>query len=141
MSISLSYDCLLTIKDNETTEKKIDFITKLKDLFVKYNQNSGEGFDYDNENALCFSLYARHYFMSDIINLLEEYKETIDKATLFCNADADDFPANEPFPFLTYVEVINNTVEEQTLYRKIDGMWSHYTYKQIQDAKENNICL
>ena len=64
-----------------------------------------------------------------------------DKATLFCNADTDDFPANEPFPFLTYVEVINNTVEEQTLYRKIDWMWSHYTYKQIQEAKENNICL
>lgn len=115
-----------------------EFADKFKELLGKYD---GDGKFMCNEDGLLqFKNFARHFFMSDCKQLIEDNIDKIIDGRLWFNCDDEDGSCDNPFPFAFLVEIVDGKVYEETLETRLPYDWSfHFVdWKWFEGLHEKN---
>lgn len=105
-------------------ENKDEFAKKFLEIAKPYDSNMS--FMCNDDGLLQFINYARHFFMSDISDMLEKNVEMIDFGSLeFICYDEDGSPKN-PFSHIITLEIVDGKVYEESLDTRLPCDWEHY---------------
>lgn len=126
----------LILMDN----KNSDFINKFGDLCLKYDNNCL--FKMNSENVIKFKLYARHYFMSEFEELVNEYINDINSGQIHFTCDDEDGSFDNPFPNYVYVEICEGKYFEQSIVTRFSYDWGYgfnSDFKDIIEERRNEV--
>lgn len=120
-------------KEKEFTEKFMK-LAKLYDeemMFLKFSCNEN--------NLMEFSNYARHYFINDLIDMLNENIDCIKCGEVWFSCyDEDSFNDKEGFPFMEFYEIKDGILYEQTLYKRLTLGWERGKYENCDEVLDEN---
>ena len=98
-----------------------EFADKFKELLEKYSGN--KKFMCNEDGLLQFKNFARHFFMSECKQLIEDNIDKIIDGRLCFNCGDEDGSCDRPFPFYVLVEIVNGKLFEETLETRLPGDW------------------
>lgn len=121
--MAVCFDGHGTIRLKKETAK--DFADKFKELLGKYD---GDGnFMCNDDGLLQFKNFARHFFMRDCRQLIEDNIDLVEDGRMWFKCDDEDGSVDNPFPFAVMVEIVDGKVYEETLNTRLPYDWSfHY---------------
>lgn len=130
MSICLHCNGLLVVD----TDKKEEFINKLSELASSYHNDGAV--ENKVKDTIEISLYVRHFFMNDFMELAKKYIDNIEGKVWFSRIEGDGSIDN-PFPQAVYVEFVGGKMFEQTIWTRLCEDWD--CYAQIEEREETNV--
>lgn len=120
---------------------KQDFTKEFSDKFTKLAIPFDEKMSFmcNDKGLLQFMIYARHYFVWELIELLEENVEMIDSGRLWFSCyDEDSMCDDEGFPFIIFIEIKDGKVYNQSLNKRLPEEWMFYNTDQEWFDNERN---
>lgn len=124
-----------------------EFAEKFKQLSEKYDKETV--FTCSEEGCLNFKNYARHFFMGECQNLIEENISSIIFGRLLFTCYDEDGSVNKPFPFFIMNEIVDGNLYSEALhtrlpyelnYTTIDGMpYCALSESNIDGTHENDV--
>lgn len=121
-------------------ENAKEFVDKFIELAKQYKTD--DKITYKKDVLLEFETYARHYFMSNLIEMLEENIEDVECGNIWFSCHDEDSSDEEGFPFINFVEISNGKLYKQTLYRRLPCDWTFHLDSITGDeslAEERNL--
>lgn len=101
-----------------------EFADKFKELLEKYNGN--KKFMCNEDGLLQFKNFARHFFMSDCKQLIEDNIDKIIDGRLWFKCDDEDGSCDRPLPFVFMVEIVDGKVFDENLETRLPYDWSFH---------------
>lgn len=133
MAICFHGEGEILLKEDKTKE----FIDKFIELSKSYDENTN--FSCNENNLFKFNNYARHYFMVDLKELLNQNIDSIKCGQIWFSCyDEDCFNDEEGFPFMHFFEMKKGVFYEQTLYKRLSFGWEDGRY-EMSEEEINNI--
>jgi hypothetical protein len=113
---------------NGTILLKKENAKKFVDKFIELAKQYGtdDKITCEKDVLLKFETYARHFFMSDLIEMLKENIENVECCDAWFSCDDEDSFDDEGFPFINFIEISNGKIYEQTLYRRLPCDWLYH---------------
>lgn len=105
-------------------EKASEFADKFKELSGKYDRDGK--FMCSEDGLLQFKNFARHFFMRDCKQLIEDNIDKIIDGRLWFKCDDEDGSCDRPFPFAFMFEIVDGKVFEENLETRLPYDWSFH---------------
>ena len=119
MSICFHVNGIILMND-----KNSDFIKEFGELCLKYDDTCL--FQMNDSGSLKFKLYARHYFMNDFKDLVNDKIDSINSGQIHFSCTDEDGSLNHPFPYYVYVEICESNFFEQVIETRLPYDWGYY---------------
>ena len=119
MSICFHVNGIILMND-----KNSDFIKEFGELCLKYDDTCL--FQMNDSGSLKFKLYARHYFMNDFKDLVNDKIDSINSGQIHFSCTDEDGSLNHPFPYYVYVEICEGNFFEQVIETRLPYDWGYY---------------
>lgn len=105
---------------------KDSFIKGFLDIAVPFDDNIH--YMSNDDGLFQFFNYARHYFMSEIIEYIRENIVMVDSCQIWfeCDDEDDNSSDGSGFPFIVFVEVCNGKLYEECLSRRLPCEWVYH---------------
>lgn len=105
-------------------EKASEFADKFKELSGKYDRDGK--FMCNEDGLLQFKNFARHFFIKDCKQLIEDNIDKIIDGRLWFKCDDEDGSCDRPFPFVFMFEIVDGKVFEESLETRLPYDWSFH---------------
>lgn len=105
-------------------ESAMKFADAFKDALEKFGNDNR--YMCNEDGLFQFENYARHYFMEDCKQLIEDNLNDIIDGRIWFRCDDAGGNSSNPFPFEIMIEIVDGKIYEEGLRTRLSSDWSDH---------------